>query len=97
MRIKLTRWGPAKLRKILEEIEDRLNENRPIQGLGIQTKQEDDGVYISTAAAQKAQDEEKTGATGGTTSGTVADIYGALNGQPALFHLFQSSPPTPVT
>ena len=32
----------------------------------------------------------------GNINGTPVDIYGSVNGQPAIFHLLQTSPPTPL-
>lgn len=97
MRIfEVTKWGPKKLREILEQIQNAINDRTPTAGIGIECDESENGIQINLSAAQTGTPEDSKGGTG-VSSGTAVDIYGALNGFPALYHLLQSSPPTPVT
>lgn len=96
-RFSLPNFGPPKLRKIHEAIAAKINQIIPLPGIGIDVDQKPDGLQIS-ARAQVSPDKGKTGATigGGSSSGTPVDIYGSLNGAPAVFHLLQTSAPAPI-
>lgn len=87
-------FGPPKLRKVHEELVEQINRNRPLPGLATKTEQMDDGIRIhgDHPATPNADD----GGSGGGGSGTPVNLYGALNGAPAIFHLLQSSAPTPA-
>lgn len=92
---KIERWGPQKLQKIWESIENGINERTPVAGMGIEIDISDKGSQISTSVAVDAARAENQGQGGGSV-GTPVDLYGAYNGAPALFHLSQTSAPTPL-
>lgn len=87
-------FGPPKLRKVHDELVSRINQITPIQGLGTRVDQREDGRQIS-ADHPGVPNADDTG-SGGGGSGTPVNLYGALNGAPATYHLLQSSPPTPA-
>jgi hypothetical protein len=89
---KIPPWGPKKLREIFKSIAAAINARTPLPGLGIDHDEQPDGVQIHAKSSVGAQGSaEAQGAIGG---GTTIDIYGYLNGAPAVFHLLQSAPPT---
>lgn len=96
--VKLLRWGPKKLREIVVAIEGALNARTPHEGLGISLDESSGkGFQISTKLAGGAAiQDSKDGLALGGSGGTNVNVYGALNGAPAVYHLLQSSPPTPV-
>lgn len=83
-------WGPPKLREIHKQIETRINENCPVEGLGIRISQDPTGRRIEAAAATPQGGDQNVSSGGGTS----VDLAGMLNGAPAIFHLLQSSAPT---
>jgi hypothetical protein len=91
---KIKPWGPKKLREIFKSIETAINKRAPIPGLGIDADEQPDGVQIHAKSEVGASGEAQVDSSGGGASGTTVDLFGALNGQPAVFHLLQSSPPT---
>lgn len=94
---KVERWGPKRLRGILESIEAAINRRTPIKGIGIEATENPDGVQISASSEGGEIDDSDTDKGGGGGSGgTNVDLYGAQNGAPAVFHLKQSSAPTPI-
>lgn len=92
-KLELTGWGPKRLRELFKIVETRLSKLRPIEGTGIRISEETDGVQISVDNAPPVGSNILDG-TGGGSGGTTADLYGALNGAPAIYHLKQSSAPT---
>lgn len=95
--IKIKPWGPPVLREIIGELQDAINERTPLPGMGIKFDEREDGVQISTTLAQPpAVVKDPQGSGGGGSSGANVDLYGALNGAPAIFHLVQTSAPTPI-
>jgi hypothetical protein len=84
-------WGPKKLREIFKSIVDAINARTPIEGLGVNVEEHPEGLQIhAEIGAAGAAD----GGTPGGSGGGPVDLYGALSGAPAVFHLLQSSPPT---
>lgn len=95
--LKIEPWGPKKLRKIFEDIVKAVNTRTPLKGLGTEVDERPDGVEIDTSEAKAAAAvAAKLAASGGGGFSTHVDIYGSFNGQPAIFHLVQTAPPTPV-
>lgn len=90
---RLTKWGPPMERKIQSEIEDRVNRITPRAGPGLKITENPDGSVISL---ETKPSDAASAPGGGGGSGANIDLYGALNGAPALFHLVQSSAPTPL-
>lgn len=92
-------FGPPKLRKIHKLFVDAINSRTPKEGFGIKLRENEDGCQISVASeTQKQQDSaETTDSGGGSSGGTASDIYGSLNGQPAVFHLSQTANPQLVS
>lgn len=90
-------WGPRKLRENFKATEDAINLRTPIGGIGVDTDQRPDGIMVaaSLGASGGLQAAPSRGGGGGS-GGTPVDVYGAYNGAPALFHLLQSSAPTPL-
>lgn len=84
-------WGPKPLRERITQLQNEVDARTPIPGLGINVT-DDKGKKISTKAADAAAPGAMA-ATGGS-SGTSVDVYGSLNGAPAVFHLLQSADPT---
>lgn len=85
------------MRKIIQDLIDAINARTPREGIGISIKEYPDGAVIAQSGGAL------TGTVGGAakkkgagTSGTPVDFYGAFNGAPAIFHLLQSSDPTPL-
>lgn len=78
------KWGPGKLRDILNAISKGVNRRTPIAGVGIDISEEKDGVQISISSPP-----------GGRSAGQPEDIYGAFNGAPAVFNINVNSV-TPV-
>lgn len=95
MSIELTKWGPPKLREIIGEIEKAINESTPLPGLGIEVDVNPGGTQIHTKDAEQNQKSPAQQQASGGGSGTSVDLYGALNGAPADYHLVQTAPPTP--
>lgn len=94
-RFKLPGTGWVKLDQILQKIEDAVNERAPVPGLGIAIEQTSDGSQISwNITPTQGEKDQPIGTQGGGNSGPVVNIFGAVNGLPKVFHLFQSSPPT---
>lgn len=89
---KITKWGPKKLQAIFQEAEDEINGITPLQGRGIIFEWRDDGVLIETVSAVAASQ----AGDGSSGTGPNINVYGAFNGNPVLFHLLQSAPPTPL-
>lgn len=94
--VELSGWGPERLRELFKEVETRLNKLRPIQGTGIRISEGSDGVQISIDNTPAVGSNILDGVGGGGGGGSDIDLYGACNGAPAVFHLKQSSAPTPV-
>lgn len=89
-------FGPPKLRKVLQSLADAINARQPIEGLGIRISEVPDGRRISLsdqAKEERGEREDDRRGGGGGGDGEASEIYGALNGQPAIFHLLQSAPP----
>lgn len=86
----VAKWGPKKLREILESIQNAINDRAPKAGLGIDVDAQPDGAQISSQGAQLG------GGTGDSAvgGGTSQDVYGAFNGAPAVFHLLRTRAPT---
>lgn len=95
--LKIPRWGPKPVRKIWDLIEVAVNARTPKEGLGTKVKENKDGVQVSAEVGASAGLEASLEPEGAGSSGTPVDLYGAFNGAPAIFHLLQSSEPTPVT
>lgn len=89
------KFGPNKIRENNAAVESGINRSTPKEGFGITLSQEENGLYISisedVAAAIGLSGDQSGGA-----SGTPIALYGVYNGAPALFHLLQSSAPTPL-
>lgn len=83
-------WGPVKFREVINWLVEEINARSPIPGCGINISEDATGREIST----KPEVAGGNPVGGGTSSGTPVDLYGALNGAPAVFHLLQDSPPT---
>lgn len=94
-KIEIKEWGPVPLRKIVNQIVEGINLRTPIAGCGIAATEEPDGVQISLEN-NPAPVGGSAGTAGGSGGGTRVDIYGAKDGAPYVFHLLQSSAPTPV-
>lgn len=92
-KFKIKPWGPKTLQKIHEDIAREINERTPLSGCGIKVGEEPDGMPLSLDEQGNPNQDDAGGAGGG---GTPVNVYGALNGAPAVFHLLQSSPPTPL-
>jgi hypothetical protein len=86
------KWGPKKLRDIFKEVEEAINLRCPRADCGITVTEDPDGLLIGADTSANSSSTQSGG--GGSAAGTSADIYGALNGQGALYHLVQSAPPT---
>lgn len=94
-KFKLTKdFGPPRLRKVHQELAAGINRSWPKKGNGIAADEYPDGVQISIETP--ANPNQDDGGSGGGGSGTPVNLYGALNGAPAIFHLLQSSAPTPA-
>lgn len=93
--LELTKWGPPRLREIIGEIQNAINNRTPVAGLGLDCDECENGVQISLENVKGTPDDTKSGA-GAPSGGTTVNIVGALNGAPATYHLLQSSPPTPL-
>lgn len=89
---KIKPWGPRKLQKILEDIAREITERTPLPGCGVHVGEEPDGMPLSLETPSHVNPDDSSGGGGGTS----VNLYGALNGAPAVFHLLQSSAPTPV-
>lgn len=89
-------FGPPRLRKIVQQIVDRINQISPIPGAGIDIDQEPDGRQISTKIIPSSTDQAGSGGPIGSNSGTPADLVGAVNGAPGKFHLIQNADPEPL-
>lgn len=97
MAFTIDKWGPKRLRKIWESIEGEINRNRPTSGLGTDVDVTNGGSQISISSLKPPGGTDKENAQGGGTGGgSSVNLYGAFNGAPALFHLSQTSPPTPL-
>lgn len=95
-------YGPKPLRKIHQELVKAINERTPLEGLGgVKIEQVEDGRRISFDVKKKDSAIEagaiEAGGGSGGGGGTASDIYGSLNGQPAVFHLSQTADPELVT
>lgn len=88
---KIPKWGPRRLREILQLIEDAINVRTPKAGFGVTTSREPDGTLIHY---QEAINAGIAANDSGGNSGSPIALYGANSGAPALFHLLQSSAPT---
>lgn len=103
-------FGPPKLRKIHQTLVSWINAITPKEGLGIklvrgtasgQASVSKEGLGAASGIQIHADPGvsgeasiKKPSPSGGGSSGTPVDVYGAFNGAPAVFHLFQSSAPT---
>lgn len=94
--LKIKPWGPKPLRKILEQLQNAINERTPKEGFGTRIKEHKDGVQIHAEVGASGGAEALAEPEGVPSSGTPRDVYGAFNGEPAVFHLLESSPPDPV-
>lgn len=86
-----TKIGWKKLKDILEEIQNAINERTPLASDTIDLDEKGNGLQICVKE-NTSSSEEQEGSNGG--SGTQVAIYGARDGAPAIFHLLQSSAPT---
>lgn len=87
-------WGPPRLRAIFKSIEDAINLRTPLPSESSDVNEKPDGMeIIQKAWGTPGSDGDVAGGGGG---GTASNLYGALNGAPATFHLLQSSAPTPL-
>lgn len=94
-KLKTGRTGWMRLDNILKAIEEGINARTPIAGLGIETEGSTNGTQISAKVTPSGdKDHINNPAGGGGSSGSIANVFGAVNGFPKVFHLFQSSPPT---
>lgn len=93
--LELDKFGGKRFKENWTKIETEINQNAPVNGLGIVCDVTSGGTQISTeeAVASAGGSSSSSGVTGG---GATVDLYGAFNGQPALFHLKQTSAPTPL-
>lgn len=92
-------YGPKPLRKLFQQVADAINLRTPKKGFGTEIQELADGFRINTVDRAK-QDEaivpdDGNGGTG--VGGAASDLEGALNGQPATYHLSQTADPTPRT
>lgn len=94
--VELPAWGPKKLREIILNIQNAINERTPIASETIELEQRPDGTQFCVKEATGTSAGEEGASGGGGSSGTTIDIYGSFNGDPAIFHLKQSSPPDPL-
>lgn len=92
MAFQIQKWGPY--RGVLGAIEKRINEITPIAGLGISVDESPGGSQISATSGNVSSGGANSGPRS-SASGSV-DLYGAHNGAPALFHLKEAAPPTPL-
>jgi hypothetical protein len=89
-------WGPKPLRTIIRWLIKGINDRTITAGLGIKIDETDGGgAQISVDPHIKPDDPTAIGGGGGG-GGTPIDVYGAFNGAPAVFHLKQTSAPTPL-
>lgn len=97
-RFKIDRpYGPSRLREVHGQLVQEINKRTPIEGIGIRITEHENGFQISTETKPGPEKSGTEGTQGGGgTDGTSIDIYGAFNGDPAIFHLLQSSAPTPL-
>lgn len=92
-------FGPPKLRNQVQRIAEEISKRTPLKGFGIDISEQPDGLRISLATDNKEQPaegsevDEEGGGGGGTGS---VDLYGSLNGVPAIFHLSQTADPDPI-
>lgn len=94
-KLKIKPWGPKRLQAITEELVDAINKRTPLPSETINIDERPDGAQILIKDEEGDNTEDSTVDPGGA-SGEPVDIYGAFNGDPAIFHLLQSSPPTPL-
>lgn len=96
--LKLTLRGPKWLQNTFRQIEAAVNERTPQAGFGNKASENKDGVMIHAEAGASGSLNATPETIGGTgASGTASNIYGSLNGQPAVFHLSQTADPELVT
>lgn len=85
------------VRPIVDALIAQINAITPKAGLGIDIDESAEGTTISTKTNPPAGgDAGNNSAEGGGTVGDTEDIYGALNGQPAIFHVVVSAPAEPL-
>lgn len=89
-----TKMGWKKLRDVLEEIQNAINERCPLASDTVDLDERSDGLVICVRDASSNSSSEEAGAGAAGSSGTPVAIYGARDGAPAIFHLLQSSAPT---
>lgn len=95
--LKLLKFGGKKFKENWERIEAEVNQNKPVDGLGIICDATPNGTQVSTADAKNAAaGGAGSSSSNGSGGGSNVDLYGAYNGAPAVFHLKQSSAPTPL-
>lgn len=94
--LKIKPWGPPRLRAIIDELVDAINRRTPKEGFGTRADEKADGVMVHAELGASGS-AEAVPEDGNVTGGTPAALVGALNGQPATYHLLQSAPPTPIT
>lgn len=89
-----TKTGWKKLDDILERFQNALNERTPLASETIELDEQPDGLQIcvKTVGGSSSGDSD----SGGSAAGNAGDLFGAYNGAPAVFHLNQSAPPTPL-
>lgn len=87
------KWGPPKLRQIVDWLVDSINERTPRAGIGLEADESKNGVQLSLRETN-APTNEGIGGTGGVStggSGTPTNIYGSFNGAPAVFNINTNS------
>ncbi|HEY2681622.1 MAG TPA: hypothetical protein VGI59_09905 [Candidatus Udaeobacter sp.] len=87
-----TKWGPKKLRELLQAIIAQINAITPVAGPGISIDYTQGAMIMTDVPSGKPP----TGPSA-TPSGKSFDIYGSLNGAPAVYHVLTSADPTPIT
>lgn len=95
--LKLDKFGGKRFKANWEKIEAEVNQNAPVNGLGIQCDVTPAGTQINQAeeTGDGGDSPIHGGGTGGS-SGTTIDVTGAFNGAAATYHFLQSSAPTPI-
>lgn len=91
---KIGRTGWKRLDLILTAIQEGINKRAPVAGIGIAIDYNDNGAQISIPVSHAGDKEATVGNNSGGQSGSIANVFGAVNGVPKVFHLFQSSGPT---
>lgn len=87
----IDKWGPKRLREIFEKIQNAINERTPLASETAEVNETPLGMQICFKTQGNASASDDGGAGGG---GTNQDIYGSLNGAPAVFHLSRTRAPT---